>query len=259
MGALSQRTAFITGASSGIGLACAEAFAREGARLILTARRGDRIAALARRLAAEYRTETIGLTFDVSRQPDVDHAIASLTPEWKTVDILINNAGLSRGLDKLHEGLLKDWEEMIDTNVKGLLYVTRLILPGMAARQSGHVVNIGSVAGHQTYPGGNVYCASKFAVRALSEGMRLDLLGTHVRVTSIDPGMVETEFSQVRFHGDAERAARVYANFSPLHASDVADMVLFCVTRPPHVDIAEVLLMPTDQASATHVHRTPAT
>jgi 3-hydroxy acid dehydrogenase/malonic semialdehyde reductase len=258
MGSLRGKTALITGASSGIGRACAELFAREGARLILSARRGDRISALIQRLVSEYATEAIGLTFDIRKQREIQDAVESLPTEWKQVDILVNNAGLSRGLDKLHEGSLQDWEEMIDTNVKGLLYMTRLILPGMAARKSGHVVNIGSVAGHQLYPGGNVYCASKFAVRAISEGMRLDLLGTHVRVTSIDPGMVETEFSQVRFHGDAQRAAQVYANFSPLQASDVADTVWYCVTRPPHVDVAEVLLMPTDQGSATHSYRTPA-
>jgi 3-hydroxy acid dehydrogenase/malonic semialdehyde reductase len=257
MGSLTGKTALITGASSGIGQACAELFAREGARLILAARRGDRIASLVRRLASEQKIEAVGLTFDVRKQAEIQRAVESLPAEWTEVDILVNSAGLSRGLDKLHEGSLQDWEEMIDTNVKGLLYMTRLILPGMAARKRGHVVNIGSVAGHQLYPGGNVYCASKFAVRAISEGMRLDLLGTHVRVTSIDPGMVETEFSQVRFHGDTRRAAQVYANFSPLQAADVADTVLYCVTRPPHVDLAEIILMPTDQGSANHSYRPP--
>jgi serine 3-dehydrogenase len=257
MGSLSGKTALITGASSGIGQACAEVFAKEGARLILAARRGDRIATIVRRLKSEYGSEAIGLTFDVRKEMEIRNAVEALPADWKRVDILLNNAGLSRGLDKLHEGSLQDWEEMIDTNVKGLLYVTRLVLPGMVERKSGHVVNIGSVAGHQLYPGGNVYCASKFAVRAISEGMRIDLLGTHVRVTSIDPGMVETAFSEVRFHGDTKRAAQVYANFSPLQASDVADTVLYCVTRPPHVDVAEVLLMPTDQGSVNHLHRTP--
>jgi len=258
MGSLSGKTALLTGASSGIGQACAELFAREGARLILTARRGERVAALVKDLTARYSVEAHAISFDIRSQKDTAQAIESLPESWKTIDILLNNAGLSRGLDKVHEGALQDWEEMIDTNVKGLLYATRLILPGMVERRSGHVVNIGSIAGYQLYPGGSVYCASKFAVRAISEGMRIDLLGTRVRVTEIAPGMVETEFSKVRFHGDAQRAAQVYLNFTPLQAMDVAETVLFCVTRPPHVDVAHMIVMSTDQGSVNHSYRTPA-
>jgi serine 3-dehydrogenase len=185
----------------------------------------------------------------------VELAIGSLPSPWSEVDILINNAGLSRGLDKLYLGDIEDWEEMIDTNIKGLLYLTRYVLPGMVDRGSGHIINIGSIAGHQTYPGGNVYCGSKAAVKAISEGLKLDLLGTPIRVTSIDPGMVETEFSQVRFHGDRERAKKVYEGIKPLTAQDVADVIFFCATRPAHVNINQVILMPVDQASATLVNR----
>jgi NADP-dependent 3-hydroxy acid dehydrogenase YdfG len=174
---------------------------------------------------------------------------------WKNIDILINNAGLSRGLSKLHEGDFQDWEEMIDTNIKGLLYLTRYVVPGMVERNHGHVINIGSIAGHQTYPGGNVYCGTKAAVKAISEGLKQDLLGTPVRVTSVDPGMVETEFSEVRFHGDTERAKKVYAGVKPLTPDDVADVIFFCATRASHVNINEVILMPVDQASATLVNR----
>jgi serine 3-dehydrogenase len=171
------------------------------------------------------------------------------------VDILINNAGLSRGLDKLHEASIQDWEEMIDTNIKGLLYMTRSLVPGMVSRGRGHVINIGSIAGHQTYPGGSVYCATKAAVKSISEGLKQDLLGTPVRVSSVDPGMVETEFSNVRFHGDTERAKKVYKGLTPLTPDDVADVIFFCATRSPHVNISEVILMPVDQASVTLVNR----
>jgi 3-hydroxy acid dehydrogenase/malonic semialdehyde reductase len=191
----------------------------------------------------------------VRDRSQVETALTALPTPWSEVDILINNAGLSRGLSKLQEGSISDWEEMIDTNIKGLLYMTRAIVPGMVSRGKGHVVNIGSIAGHQTYPGGNVYCASKAAVRAISEGLKQDLLGTPVRVTSVAPGMVETEFSQVRFHGDTERANKVYQGLTPLTPADVAEVVFFCVTRAPHVNISEVLLVPTDQATATLVHR----
>jgi 3-hydroxy acid dehydrogenase / malonic semialdehyde reductase len=185
----------------------------------------------------------------------VNTALNSLPTEWQAVDILINNAGLSRGLDKLYEGNIQDWEEMIDTNIKGLLYMTRAIAPGMVARGRGHVINLGSIAGHETYPRGNVYCATKAAVRAISEGLKQDLLGTPVRVSSVDPGLVETEFSQVRFHGNTDRAKTVYSGMMPLTAQDVAEVILFCATRPPHVNVSEVLVLPTDQAGATLVHR----
>mgnify|MGYP000882294120 CR=1 FL=1 len=252
---LKDRIVFVTGASSGIGAACAEAFAREGARLILAARRADRLRQFAEALKEMHGTECLVQTLDVRVQPDVERFVAGLPAEWEAIDILVNNAGLSRGLDKLHEGLLSDWEEMLDTNVKGLLYVSRAVVPGMVRRGRGHVINIGSIAGREVYPGGNVYCASKFAERALSKGMLIDLNGTGVRVTTVDPGMVETEFSLVRFHGDAARAAKVYQGVRPLSGEDVAEAVLFCAQRPEHVNIAEVVVLPRDQASATVVHR----
>ena len=255
MATLRGKTVFITGASSGIGESCARAFAREGCNLLLAARRKDRIDALCSTLAAECRVTTRAAGLDVTRPDQVAALVASLPAPWNAPDILLNNAGLSRGLTKLHEGELRDWEEMIDTNIKGLLYVTRAILPGMVQRNSGHVINIGSIAGRQLYPNGNVYCATKFAVRALSEGLRMDLLGTNVRVSTVDPGLVETEFSQVRFRGDTGRAAQAYKNMRPLRGDDIAEVVVFCASRPLHVDIAEVVVMPTDQASVNHVHR----
>lgn len=252
---LKNQIILITGASSGIGTACARIFAGVGAKLILAARRLERLQQLADTLIKEFGIEIHLLQLDVRDRNAVEEAISTLPSAWSNIDILINNAGLSRGLDKLHEGSFQDWEDMIDTNVKGLLYVSRYVVPGMVSRDRGHVVNLGSIAGHQTYPGGNVYCATKAAVRAISEGLKQDLLGTRVRVTSVDPGMVETEFSNVRFHGDAERANKVYQGVKPLTADDVADVIFFCVTRSPHVNINEVVLMPVDQASATLVNR----
>ncbi len=246
---------FVTGASHGIGASCARAFAREGARLILAARRKERLESVAETIGSETGVPVLLLHVDVRDSAAVGKAIGSLPDTWAAIDVLVNNAGLSRGLEKLHEGLLSDWDEMIDTNVKGLLYVTRAVVPGMVRRGRGHVINIGSIAGHESYPGGNVYCATKAAVRALTAGLRMDLADTPIRVSSVDPGMVETEFSLVRFHGDKERAARVYQGVTPLAPDDVADVVVFCATRPPHVDVAEVLLLPTAQASATLVHR----
>ncbi|MBD2211643.1 SDR family oxidoreductase [Nostoc linckia FACHB-104] len=252
---LQNQIILITGASSGIGTACAKVFAGAGARLILAARRLERLQQLATNLSEEFGTATHLLQLDVRDRLAVESAISSLPDAWAEIDILINNAGLSRGLDKLHEGSFTDWEEMIDTNIKGLLYLTRYVVPGMVKRDRGHVVNIGSIAGHQTYPNGNVYCGTKAAVRAISEGLKQDLLGTPVRVTSVDPGMVETEFSKVRFHDDTERANKVYQGVQPLTPEDVADVVFFCTTRLPHVNINEVVLMPVDQASATLVNR----
>jgi 3-hydroxy acid dehydrogenase / malonic semialdehyde reductase len=252
---VSDKIVLITGASSGIGAACARLFAQAGAKLLLLARRRDRLEKLALDLEQEFGCAIHWLPLDVSDRPTLEDALQSLPEAWTAIDILVNNAGLSRGLDKLHEGSIQDWEEMIDTNLKGLLYVTRAVLPGMVHRGRGHIINIGSVAGHQTYPNGNVYCATKAAVRTLSEGMRLDLLGTPIRVSSVDPGMVETEFSEVRFRGDTERAEKVYQGLTPLTAEDIADVVFFCATRPAHVNISEVLVMPTDQASPTLVHR----
>jgi serine 3-dehydrogenase len=253
---LDGRIAFVTGASSGIGRSIARALAVEGARLILAARRQDRVDALAEELFAAHRLEVITYTLDVRRQPDVEAMVRALPSAWNGIDILVNNAGLCRGLDKLHEGLLQDWEEMLDTNVKGLLYVSRAVLPGMVERNRGHVVNIGSVAGREVYPGGNVYCASKFAERAISKGMLVDLNGTEIRVTTVDPGMVETEFSVIRFHGDEARAQKVYQGLTPLSPDDVADAVVYAVTRPAHMNVAEMVLMPTCQAGATVISRT---
>ncbi|MBM3294630.1 MAG: SDR family oxidoreductase [Candidatus Aminicenantes bacterium] len=255
MESLRDRIVFITGASSGIGRACARACAREGARVLMAARRLERLAELGAELKAEYRADVHHFALDVRRQPEVESALAALPPGWQAIDILVNNAGLSRGLDKLHEGLLGDWEEMIDTNVKGLLYVSKAVIPGMIARGRGHVINLGSIAGHEVYPGGNVYCATKAAVNALTRALRLDLVGTPLRVTTVDPGMVETEFSLVRFHGDARRASKVYQGLQPLTPDDIAEVIVFCASRPGHVNIGEVILTPQAQASATLVHR----
>ncbi len=248
-------TAFITGASSGIGEACARAFASQGARLLLAARRTEKLEASAAGLRDAGAADLHLLTLDVRDAKAVADAIESLPEAWREIDVLVNNAGLSRGLDKLYEGKLEDWEEMLDTNVKGLLYVTRAVVPGMVARRKGHVVNLGSTAGEMTYPGGAVYCASKAAERAINDGLRQDVLGTPVRVTSIDPGMVETEFSEVRFRGDKERAAKVYQGVTPLTPDDVAEAILWAVTRPAHVNIARILLTPVDQANSLLFHR----
>ena len=251
---LRDKITLITGASSGIGLACARSFAGEGARLILAARRRDRLESLAGELQEEFGIQAFILELDVRDREGVNAAIEGLPATWREIDILVNNAGLSRGLDKLQEGYHLDWDEMIDTNIKGLLWISRAIMPGMVERDRGHVINIGSVAGHQVYPGGNVYCATKHAVGALTKGMRLDLVGTRVRVSSVDPGLVETEFSEVRFRGDTDRAQPVYRNFPPLQATDIAETVLFCATRPPHVNIQDVLIMPQDQAAVYASH-----
>ena len=238
---LNGKIVFITGASSGIGAATAAAFAAEGARLLLAARRAGKLAEVAS-LALERGAAAVhSIDLDVRDRLAVQNAIDTLPPEWAEIDVLVNNAGLSRGLDKLYMGKIEDWEEMIDTNVKGLLYVSRAVVPGMVVRGRGHVVNLGSTAGELTYPNGAVYCASKAAERAINDGLRQDLLGTPVRVTTIDPGMVETDFSLVRFHGDEERAAKVYKGVTPLTPEDVADAILWAVTRPPHVNIARVL------------------
>ncbi len=253
---LRDKLVFITGASSGIGQATARAFAAEGARLLLCARRVERLKELEAALKKSILSIHVhSIQLDVGDRAAVDATLDSLPDEWKPIDILVNNAGLSRGLDKLQEGLIKDWEEMLDTNVKGLLYVTRKVVPGMIERKRGHIVNIGSIAGHEVYPKGNVYCASKHAVDAITKGLRLDVVDTPLRVTTIDPGLVETEFSEVRFHGDTARASAVYKGFEPLQASDIAETILWCATRPAHVQIAEIIIFPTSQASATTVHR----
>lgn len=248
---LNGRTVLITGASAGIGAACAQTIAAAGARLILVARRRERLDSLAQELAD---TECHLLTLDVRDYEAVNEAIAGLPAAWSEIDLLINNAGLSRGLDKIQAGDATDWNEMIDTNIKGLLWMSRAVLPGMIARDCGQVINIGSVAGRQVYPGGNVYCATKYAVRALTQGLRIDLLGTRVKASSVDPGLVETEFSEVRFHGDTARAAKTYQNFPALQATDIAEAVLFCATRPAHVNVQDLLIMPQDQAAVYASH-----
>lgn len=248
-----SRTVLITGATSGIGEATARLLAANHFRLILCGRRQDRLAKLGRELAAH--TEVHTLRFDVRAHAEVKKALASLPPAWQTIDVLINNAGNAHGLDPIQTGNIEDWDAMIDINVKGLLYLTREVVPGMVARNSGHIINLGSIAGKEVYGNGNVYCASKFAVDALTRGMRIDLNKHGIKVTAIHPGLVETEFSLVRFKGDAERAAHVYQGMEPLRGEDVADLILFALTRPPHVVIADLVVFPTAQASATVVNR----
>ena len=243
----------ITGASSGIGAACAHTFAQAGARLILAARRLDGLQDLAAQLPTT--TEVYLIKLDVRDRPAVIQEIANLPSEWAEVEILINNAGLARGLELFPEAEVTDWEEMIDTNIKGLLYMTRNIIPGMLDRGRGHIINLGSIAGLTAYPKGSVYCGTKAAVKLISEGLKQDLVGTPIRVSCIDPGLVETEFSIVRFHGDIAKASKVYQGLTPLSAMDVADVIFFCATRPAHVNINQVVLMPVDQSSATLVHR----
>jgi 3-hydroxy acid dehydrogenase/malonic semialdehyde reductase len=257
MYSLKDKVVFITGASSGIGRSCALAFAPLGVKLLLAARRRERLDELAAELRDKYPVEAYVFELDVRDQPAVERAVAELPAEWSAIQVLVNNAGLSRGLDKLHEGKLLDWEEMIDTNVKGLIYVSRAVIPGMVKRNGGHVINIGSIAGHEVYVGGNVYCATKFAVNALSKGMRLDLNGTPLRVSEVAPGLVETEFSIVRYRGDKDKAGKAYQGMTPLTGDDIADAVVYCATRPPHVNISEMIVMPTAQAATWLVHRKP--
>ena len=255
MHSLKNKIVFITGASSGIGASCAKEFARLGARLLLCARRIDRLQSKAESLKKEYGCDIHVFQLDVRKQKDVQAAMKTLPKEWKDIYLLLNNAGLARGFEPFHEADINDWEEMIDTNIKGLLYVSRAVIPGMIARGGGHIINIGSIAGRQVYPKGNVYCATKHAVGALTQALRLDLNGTSIRVSTVDPGLVETEFSIVRFHGDKNRADKTYEGMTPLTPGDIADAVIYCATRPPHVNIQEVLIMPTDQASVGVVHR----
>ena len=251
---LTGRTVLVTGASAGIGEACGRAFAAEGARLILVARRAGRLVELAEKLRGGG-TDVFLLELDVRDAQAVSERIGGLPAEWRDVDVLVNNAGLGRGLDKLWQGAPADWDEMVDTNVKGLLYVTGAVVPRMVERGRGHVINLGSVAGHEVYPGGAVYCATKHAVAAITKGLRMDVLGTGIRVSTVDPGMVETEFSVVRFHGDEERAKNVYRGMTALTADDIAETIVWVATRPPHVCIDEIIIKPTDQASATMVSR----
>lgn len=250
-----NKTVLITGATAGIGHACAQLFAKEGYRIIITGRRAERLQALAEKLKNKYDVAVHALPFDVRDQLAVEKSIHSLPEEWKQVDILINNAGLAAGRDAIQDGKRTNWERMIDTNVKGLLYVSEQIMPQMIARKSGHIVNVSSTAGKETYPGGNVYCASKHAVEAITEGMRQDLLPHNIRVSRVSPGMVETEFSLVRFDGDKRAADAAYNGFEPLHPEDVADAIYYMVTRPPHVCVNDLVLLPTAQANSYLVHR----
>jgi len=249
------RTVLITGATSGIGEACARAFASFGARLVLCARRQDRLLALMESIIREEGVEVRTRTLDVTDRAGLAEWVEELSAENFLPDVLVNNAGLARGLGTVQEGVVEDWDEMIDTNMKGLLYVTRAFLPDMVAHDRGHVVNIGSVAGHWTYPKGAVYCATKAGVRAFTEGLNMDLVGTRVRVSSVDPGMTQTEFSEVRFHGDGERAEQVYDGVKPLTPGDVADLVCWVVNAPEHVNVFDVVVMPTAQRSPFVLHR----
>ncbi|PWL29165.1 SDR family NAD(P)-dependent oxidoreductase [uncultured Roseivirga sp.] len=247
-----QKIALVTGATSGIGWATAEALADKGFDLIICGRRKERLEELASKLSVK----TLQLIFDVSDRKAVDEALGSIPEDWKSIDVLINNAGNAHGLSKIQDGNIDDWDAMIDINVKGLLYVTKALVPAMIERGSGHVVNVGSIAGKEVYPNGNVYCASKHAVDAINNGMRLDLMGTGVKVSQVCPGLVETEFSLVRFKGDSGRADTVYQGYDPLTAQDIADLIQFIVTRPAHVNIADTLILPTAQVASTMVHKT---
>lgn len=251
-----KRIALITGASSGIGEACARKFAEGGYDLILTARRAEKLAEHKAELEAEG-TKVKTLTFDVRDAEAAEKAVDSLEPEWRKIDVLINNAGLALGLDKEYEGDPDDWNTMIDTNIKGLLTMTRLIVPGMVERNEGQVINIGSVAGDAAYAKGNVYCATKAAVKTITDGLRIDLAETAVRVTNLKPGLVETNFSNVRFHGDNQRADNVYKGITPLTGADIADVAFYAASAPKHVQIAEVLILATHQASGSVIYRKP--
>ena len=249
-----KKIALITGATSGIGEACARKFAEGGYNLILTARREDKLAQIKEELEA-IGTEVKILVFDIRDAEACKNAMNSLDENWSKIDVLINNAGLALGLEKEYEGDLKDWNTMIDTNIKGLLTMTRLVVPGMVKRNEGHVINIGSVAGDAAYAGGNVYCATKAAVKAITDGLRIDVAETAVRVTNLKPGLVETNFSNVRFHGDNERADNVYKGIKPLTGTDIADVAFYAASAPKHVQIAEVLILATHQASGSVIHR----
>lgn len=250
-----DRIVFITGASSGIGAGCARKFASQGARLVLNARSVEKLNTLKTELEKKYGTDIYLLPFDVRDRAVAAKALASLPEEWKAIDILVNNAGLVIGTDKEHEGDLEEWDVVIDTNIKSLLAMTRLVVPGMVKRGRGHIINIGSIAGDAAYPGGSVYCATKAAVKVLSDGLRIDLVDTPLRVTNIKPGLVETNFSVVRFRGDKEKADNVYKGIRPLTGDDIAETVYFAASVPEHMQVAEILVMPTFQATGTIVSR----
>ena len=250
-----EKTVLVTGATSGIGEAAALKFAEASDRLIITGRRRDKLDDLAARLKNRFKTEVLSLCFDVRQLSEVEKYLGKLPDEWKEIDILINNAGLAVGLSHIDEGVTDDWDRMIDTNVKGLLYVTRTIVPLMVSRGSGHIINIASIAGKDVYENGSVYCATKHAVDALSRGMRIDLLSHGIKVTNIAPGMVETEFSLVRFKGDGEKASAVYKDIEPLTAEDIADAIWYCASQPDHVCISDLVITPKYQANGMYTHR----
>jgi 3-hydroxy acid dehydrogenase / malonic semialdehyde reductase len=247
--------AFLPGATSGIGKATSISLAKLGYGLIITGRRKNRLFELETKLQNEFGNEVISLNFDVRNYNEVKTSIMQLPEKWKSIDVLINNAGLAAGLSPLQDGELDDWERMIDTNIKGLLYVTKEVAPLMIGRNKGHIINIGSIAGKEVYEKGNVYCATKYAVEALTKGMRIDFLNYNIKVTSICPGAAETEFSEVRFKGDKEKAKAVYEGYTPLNAEDIAEAIVFTITRPPHVNINDMLIMPTAQASSGYLNR----
>ena len=250
-----NKIALITGATAGIGEETAMQLAGEGYHVIITGRRKERLKKLAERIKESCNVEVLTLNFDIRKREEVDEAIDNLTDEWKYIDLLVNNAGLAAGLKHLQEGNINDWEQMIDTNVKGLLYISRKIMPAMVERQQGHIINVSSMAGKEVYEKGNVYCATKHAVDAITKGMRLDLLQHGIKVSAVSPGLVETEFSMVRFKGDEEKAASVYKGLEALRAEDIAETIVWVASRPPHVNINDVLVMPTAQANSTNVVR----
>lgn len=250
-----NKIALITGTTSGIGKATAMQLAEQNYDLIITGRRKERLESFASEITDKFNCKLISLNFDIRNKTEVDEAIDSLPSEWKDIDVLVNNAGLAAGAEPIQDGLVDDWERMIDTNIKGLLYISKKVMPLMIARKEGHIVNIGSVAGKQVYANGNVYCGTKHAVDAITQGMRVDLLHHGIRVTQIAPGAVDTEFSIVRFHGAKDKADKVYEGYTPLFADDIANAVVFAVTRPPHVNINDLLIMPTAQASPYYLDR----
>jgi NADP-dependent 3-hydroxy acid dehydrogenase YdfG len=254
---LRGKIVLITGASGGIGAATALAFAQEGARLLLAARRANKLAEVASAALAAGAEAVHSITLDVRTRMAVQRAIDELPEEWAKIDILVNNAGLSRGMDKIYTGKFEDWEDMIDTNVKGMLYVTRAVVPGMVVRHAGHVINLGSTAGEMAYPGGGVYCGSKAAVIMINDGLRQDLLGTPVRVTCVDPGTVQTDFALNRFRGDEKRAAKVYQGYQPLKPEDVAEAIVWSARQPAHVNIARITMTTIDQANSVLFHKEP--
>ena len=254
---MKNKIIFITGATAGFGKAIAYKFAEHGCNIVITGRRNERLKLLEEDLIKQYGVKVLSLCFDVRKRNDVKQSIASLPHEWKKIDILVNNAGLASGLALIQDGNLDDWEIMIDTNVKGLLYVSKEIMPMMIENKSGHIINLGSIAGKEAYLKGNIYCATKFAVDAITKSMRIDLLQHRIKVTQISPGAAETEFSITRFHGDAERAKKTYEGYTPLHAEDIADLVYFAATRPPHVVLNDIVVTPLAQANTSYIFKQP--